>query len=146
MTDPQSAPMGELIARLEAAAESDRYLDGDIAAAIGIDPAGFERQDRQWLWLRYIPSSVPDFDSWEAPFFTSSIDAALTLVPEEQSSNFEVCLEQHKRRTRTYWAVIIGHMYRDAWVSKAPTAPIALCIAALKARYAVASNVRGGEE
>lgn len=68
------------------------------------------------------------------PNYTASIDTALTLVPQEQSSNFEVCLEQHKRRTRTWWSVIIGHFNFGAWTAEHSSPAIAICIAALSAR------------
>lgn len=68
-----------------------------------------------------------------SPHYTSSIDAALTLVPEEDTRNFEVCLEQTKRGVPR-WNATIGHMHYDAFEGCHVSPAIALCIAALRAR------------
>lgn len=71
-----------LIAKLEAATEGSRSLDGDIAVALGLVPvvatgrwriAG--RPDRDATFFEPKGGGV-----WEAPYWTTSIDAAATLV------------------------------------------------------------------
>jgi len=132
-----------LIEKLEAATGPDRALDRRIflLTRVGWD----ERSYYHFCGMLPKDSSNTsennkfEFARRHAPHFTASIDTALTLVPQEQSSNYEVCLEQHKRRTRTYWDVTIGHMYHDAFHGQHANPAIALVIAALKARAAMAS-------
>lgn len=125
----------ELIERLERAEGPDRELDLEIANALGF------MCDRTQAFL--------------AKDYTSSIDAALTLVPEgaslEHLGQFMVLgiddapLWQAKIRLRTLKNVhdkkrsdVIG-----TGLLKSPV--IALCIAALKARSALrARSSRGG--
>lgn len=119
--------LNALIERLSRATGPDRELDALVHEAAGL-PFVME------YWSESSTEQTRNLS--RVPQYTRSIDAAMTLVPEEDSSNFEVCLEQHKRRTRTYWTVVIGHMRFDAWFAKASTPAIALCIAALSARTA----------
>lgn len=127
--------MDRLISDLENLTAPDRIMDARI-----------EISRRKFLFGAAAVAGIAasaDMPGWiidgsqqliPAPFYCSSIDAALTLVPEEASSNFEVDLHQHKYRKRTYWEAVIGHVTFDAFDGEAPTAAIALCIAALKAR------------
>lgn len=67
--------MNDLIERIEAASGPDRELDAEIAREIGRIPphAGYAAMD-DVAWDRGLGYSVPAY--------TTSIDAALTLVPE----------------------------------------------------------------
>lgn len=124
-----------LIARLEAAVGPDRVLADDVLLA-----CGWVLKDSVW----YISDAHakheaepcwPECDNPPDP--TASIDAALTLVPEgwgwEQ-------MTWHDSRPPVVVCVSCGNYGRgDNYNSvdgEAPTAPLALCIAALKARAA----------
>jgi hypothetical protein len=104
--------MDELIARLEAATGPDRQLDVDIFVEVAWTGQGDERTP---------------------PAYTSSIDAALTLVPEgfdHRSGSFD--------GGKSFNAVVttpeLSVWNWDIGCDKAPTQAISLCIAALKAR------------
>jgi hypothetical protein len=67
----------ELLERVEKATGEDRQLDGDILKAL-IHPNADMRHDGDAYWL-------PDVEmhGFETPYYTSSIDAALSLVEEK---------------------------------------------------------------
>jgi hypothetical protein len=72
--------MRALIKALEAVSGPDRLLDGNIAKALELQPAGWRRgtyKDDKCIW--WDRSDKTGFTQWVAPRFTSSIDAALTL-------------------------------------------------------------------
>lgn len=111
--------------RIEAAEGADRALDGDIAEHLGLVPP--------WVSKRLNPRWATwsgGRDYWDAPAYTASIDAALTLVPE----GCEWIVEAY-----TSNGVKAEHVRASAWVSGAPrcfaaTPALALCAAALKTR------------
>lgn len=65
-----SSPLKELADKVEAASGPDRELECRIWAAQ--KGGGFDTYR----------AVVPDFGQWQAPAYTASIDAAMTLVPE----------------------------------------------------------------
>ena len=126
--------MDDLIARLEAATEGSRELDAAIYY-------GVLRKCRHEHLKESGAQSDTGFDclhcgadSWgnlgrygqrlhdQHPHYTTSIDAALTLVPEKCAFSISFVLKA------------------NVWIAKyrieaiAPTIPLAICIAALKAR------------
>ena len=114
-----------LIEKLESATGPDRELDCRAhCAKVGDD---FDLMRRV----------VPDFNQWACPYYTGSIDAAMTLVPEDTES--------------LPWNVTTASHYGSASVipvdgkstgvcdertghGRAATLPLAICIAAIKAR------------
>lgn len=126
--------MDELIARLEAATEGSVGLDKAIAKLIGTYSA---------------PDRGDPFGG--APFYTTSLDAALTLVP--QGWPWCVLHPAYKHEGQiggtgmaafkymdgaAYGGIrnpIMSHMSYD-YEGYGPTPAIALCIAALRARSA----------
>lgn len=128
-----------LIARLESAAEGSRELDFGIAQAIGLARAHPETDRSEWAealidgkWT-YLGAEGQWKLDWWLPLYTTSIDAALTLVPEGWRVN---TLAQHENG----WACLL---YRGEWnepgraVMASPvlaTPALAICAAALKAR------------
>jgi hypothetical protein len=125
--------MDELIARLEAATGPDRELDEGIHVVFGHCLHPFDK------WQKWEIEDGNDYDSGincgvcgkdtsfnPAPAYTSSIDAAVTLVPEDM--HWEICRADHRKgfMARVWYSVV----YR----ADAPTPALALCIAALKAR------------
>lgn len=69
----QADDLQRLVERIEAASGPDRELDCRIWCAIS-GPT-----------FDVAVAVVPDFSQWQAPFYTASIDAAMTLVPEGRS-------------------------------------------------------------
>ena len=125
--------MQELIAKLEAASEGSREFDADIEKCIkklsgAVSPAP------GWL-----AGPVTGDNPIKAAYYTTSLNAALTLVPE----GFAV-------ESATIWPgkpsgfVIVGthefrgerwHSSKDGrWLGEGATPALALTIAALKAR------------
>lgn len=124
-----SGQFDDLIARLEAASGPDRGLDGDVAVACG------EYSERHGLPNGGWVSRGPHHAVVAAPSYTASIDCALTLVPE----GWNHLTFEHIEDT---WGCFL-----DADDTNAATPAIALVIAALKARAALAkaSGRDGGE-
>lgn len=123
--------MNDLIKRLEEATEGSRLLDLEIARLAypdgGIGDAVMAEPDDQKSGSPLLRQSNGHEFYLYIPAFTTSLDAALTLVPER------------------WWAEIhtIGHATLDSRdvedlrvEGEHYTAPMALCIAALKARSA----------
>jgi hypothetical protein len=112
-----------LIEELERATAGSRELDVAIGRAVG--------------WYR----EAADFDPGDElpvrptlPFYTTSLDAALTLVPPECATLLAL---GHGAKS----SVSIGTLgnAETKWIGDgaAPTGPLALCIAALRARQAM---------
>ena len=136
----------ELIAALEAATGPSRELDGAIAKSVGWaaqrnnwwppEEAAKARRQKRSLWsCDRGPLPLPDY--------TSSIDAALSLVPEGYQIDSMGEWAHQMLRAAGPWFVILmprGNLpppERDREARRhdhAPNAAIALCIAALKAR------------
>ena len=131
MTDPSMT--SDLIARLEQATEGSRELDAvtevEKRACEARDTGLTPDQAAQWRHLG--DGWVGDYHTkYMAPHYTTSIDAALTLVDTDR-----------------FWARIVidrefgaatlfehGEQHIGGATAEAATAALALCIAALKAR------------
>ena len=122
------AAMTDLITRLEQAAEGSRELDAEIAEATGwcFVPADTMSEDK---WL------PPDWN--DPPAFSTSLDAALTLVPEGYSLHR---IDQYHDPHHPAWGWG-AHLrpFKDREKGMAvgesrSSAALALCIAALRAR------------
>lgn len=119
----------KLIARLEAAAEGARELDVAIAKAVG-------------AWRKPPPTVVDPH--WTALHYTTSLDAAMTLVPDQiecGTINFSrnKTGRQYCHTTLEQSADSLGRDMRDDEPTEiealnVATPALALCIAALKAR------------
>lgn len=96
----------DLITRLEAATGPSRELDAEIVRLINPQATRLTR----------------------APFYTGSLDAALTLVPEGRYVKMQI-----NRRRTTAWAWV---EFDDGETVACADPALALCIAALKARSA----------
>lgn len=134
--------LSDLIARLEAATEGSRELDGDVHVAV-------QSADEEWVHdgngrcAKYMRPMHKHLES--APHYTTSLDAALTLVPKGYGAVAGGVGDQVIVGTNgpAWFAVVdvatnIGHWSerRAHGEAVAGTAAIALCIAALKARAA----------
>lgn len=71
-----------LVERVRGLKGPDREVDGDIALAFGMPPNHLTRREDGCLWYQFVEPD--DFDTWEAPPFTGSVDAALALVERVQ--------------------------------------------------------------
>ena len=131
----------ELIAKLKAATEGSRELSTEIFWLVNPRAAKIA----YWSCAFGKPCEITDLPvgglgrlsvEVSAPHYTTSIDAALSLVLEGLD------LDLKRARHRLGWRVHlwkIGGAREDANAATpvsadAPTAPLALCIAALKAR------------
>ena len=105
--------MDDLITRLEMAVDGNRKLDSDIQEVL--TGKGFSEND-----------------DWQAPWphYTSSVDAALMLVPEGWEAS--IVVEVDRRSSVRVWKRL-GETTRTP-IYEAPTPALAVCIAALKAR------------
>jgi hypothetical protein len=139
----------ELIAKLETATEGSRELDGEIALAVvreNYPDAHFVDEESKDV-IQVMPGMTAGASS-ELPRYTTSLDAALLLVPEEfgwlvrsQHDGLPFANCSHPYSTNNIWIVNgenvslppedQGHNH-----ARAQTPAIALCIAALKARAA----------
>lgn len=115
--------MRELIERLGRATEPDRIIDLDIARAIGVELG-------------------PESECFEPyPCYTSSIDAAMTLVPEgwflhAAFENTKAIIYRGDQHDFIDWNAALQHRYggRIRYAGSKANLALALCIAALKAR------------
>lgn len=117
--------MSELLAlaeRCEAAAESSFYLDKEILAAFGFTWRGMD------YWSR-------DNTMWKKKVhFTSSIDAAIDLVPADHAWT----VSTHGTGPFKYWAsVCVPDEDAGSSTATAATPALALCAAALRSRHPV---------
>lgn len=123
-----------LISRLEAAMAGSRELDAEIALAIGYTRAWHEDiapNRGGWYWRFGDLGSTHESHDWP-PLFSTSIDAALTLVPDAHEWTVGVDLENR---------VATASVGEDVWdeafnlaIGRARTPALALVIASLKAR------------
>jgi hypothetical protein len=119
-----------LIARIEAATGPDRELDAEIALAVGVVP---KDAFRPCASIDPGTFGTGAYSFWKAPRFTGSVDAAMTLIPEEWGWTL------HSDGS--------GEIYKNVPANMAPGAPgstvisfegntasLSLCAAALRAR------------
>lgn len=138
--------MRDLIARIEAATGPDRALDVAIVAAITPGIVGVERgplaPDTCSYLFRYDPPRAWSASWLPVPSYTASIDAALTLVPDDhwwevgRSCGDNSAMRNFGARRGCFSARAVpwGASPR---LSSAPTPALALCAAALRARLAM---------
>jgi len=126
-----------ILSRLRSAESGNRELDGDIALALGqvdAEAVNWTRREDGWLWYRFVEPD--DFDTWEAPPYTTSIDAALALVERMLPDANCVGYDKTPLRVDAYVSrnnVKSGHWCEDGWHKS--SVPIAI-LAALFAKLA----------
>lgn len=127
--------MLELIERLEKATGPDREVDFQLALLVDWRIAS-DLTFREWV--RDYPHLSRKSDEW--PYYTSSIDAALTLKPD---GAFWACAPSYElREHRIYKPYDGGTLQWPEWKGEHKHDAIALCIAALRARLSE-QNVDG---
>ena len=129
MTDLRITDLEQLIARLEAASKGSRDLDRAIHLVVFADfikERGMTEEGNGWR--------DPEFGAIAPPQdYTTSIDAALTLVPPIWRV---YAIQEQYVDPPNLWFVGLDRRreHRESMIGKAPTPALALCIAALKAR------------
>lgn len=134
--------LAALIEKLEKATEGSRSLNGAIWKAVDPQAASIADCDVRAMGNRDWTKEEADRNAEIklrrlAPPYTTSLDAALTLVPERFSPGVSHNLEQGiwdawlmgRNGDREEWeTIVVADAHHDS------SAPLALCIAALKAR------------
>lgn len=129
--DRASSPVGR------GSAEALAALEIKLAAAVGPD-----RELEQDIWHALglcqpvrINGEVAGCADYHAPRYTTSIDAALMLVPEGRTWNLGrwIGLMNGVSDSTVYWFDFHGSEEQQA---RCPTAPLAICLAAIRARRA----------
>jgi hypothetical protein len=122
-----------LLARLAAATEGSRELDAEIAGILGrvvvwhlgLHAAGWDAPK--------VPMQLTSWGGERVPCYTSSIDAALTLVPDGYSPNINGPVLH-----RPLWGCDLrwlqSNSFADGLYASAPTPALAVAIAAFRAR------------
>ena len=128
--------MDDLIARLQKVTGQDRGLDGEVFFA-----AGGPAWDRAYIRAQEPCGCPPDIAKATAktfaPRYTSSIDAALALVPEGLHWTYASVSGEAMIHSTTGRFLISED--KEVY-GRGATPAIALCVAALKARAAVSSG------
>jgi hypothetical protein len=110
----------ELIAALGSASGPSRELDAEIAKLVGAPHGPYEHVTVETRSIEYCEE--------QAPAYTGSMDAAMTLVPSTWQWHCGTCNEDDMP-----WATLTD---TDTWVdygAEAATPALALCIACIKA-------------
>ena len=128
MTDP--ATLLNLADRCEQAAGPDRELDG--AAWCAVNGYSFVKWDGAGVVWRKADGGIRHYPASRVPYYTASLDAAVTLVPKgcgyQIISGFD---EDGLTHASVYVPAIDNGERGDS-----ATAALALCAAALRARAA----------
>lgn len=141
MTDLRAKIERDLIAKLESASEGSRELDAEISLAV-------EAGELVWRQTRYTGEQYPaikrarenyigGFAFEHVPHYTTSLDAALTLVPE--GLYWIVGHGKTSPNELPFGAIIstpLPHREERGGAEHNASAALALCIASLKAREA----------
>lgn len=130
--------MDDLIAKLEAAPTGLRELDAEIADYMGVPvrtrrTRGGANKGRQWF-----VDSKGGVETWsqDPPAYTTSLDAALMLVPE----GYHWTLEPDTAWVRWDTGDDVGETQGALNGRGGKQTALALCVAALKARQAMAAE------
>lgn len=139
--------MTDLIRRLEEATEGSRELDAEIAVAAEIDLPSPMGDAKPWLKVPTPHDNCAPGTYWlvqrsgmslrTAPPFSTSIDAALTLIPEGYSL-WRINQYHTPNNPAWAWGVHLRH-HADPETGMVigetdVSMPFSMCIAALKAR------------
>jgi hypothetical protein len=120
-----------LISRLETVEEGSRELDAEIYTALGATPP--ETEGRYWTG----PCGTTRHYGSLIPAYTTSLDSAMSLVPE--GAHTEFAYEDRHRRSWKWSLRRNGYSFE----ARGNTAALALCIASLRARSSIEGGDRG---
>lgn len=122
--------MNDLIERLEKATGPDRELDAEIWMTLNPSWRDYPRTEAGG-WITPLAMSAP------ASPYTDSIDFALTLFPTEMPRGLHLYMNTAPDMGGRDW--VVSHQSPTTRVA-ARSWPLALCIAALRARQATAAR------
>jgi len=140
MTDPQRSGADGLIARLEAATEGSRELDAMIHVEVAWLPGTLSKEERAAVLENCVRKPVAcdgcGRSESRCPPYTTSLDAALTLVPEIATTAWSISQNPDRNNPGPCGVVMpdITSVFTRDGEAFAATPALALCIAALKAR------------
>lgn len=135
----------ELAERVEAASGPDRALDADVAVAASGDANAWAATPSPESIFSHKPGWWRDGENSShcAPVYATSLDAAMTLVPEGwrlRQMNFSApCADDRKWHLNLHG----GSVGEDTFVGRGATPALALTAAALRARAAIALARKG---
>ena len=135
--------MKDLIEKLEAADGPSRELDAEIALAIDYEIEGLFPYTLKDVINYYDSISKATEDGFftdpnciasQMPYFSKSIDAAMTLIPDgwEWEIQFGMLTDRNIFMVKMGQHIEVEHP--NPFQECAPCFPLAICIAALKAR------------
>lgn len=125
---PIEQPLADLISKLEVATKGSRELDAQIVAHLYCGKSG------HWHPLSSLATDSRCFPSYIDNGPTRSLDAAMMLTPDGLMISMTAWLGQAVVSLRVG---SISDKDSREWVGRANILPVALCIAALKARSAI---------
>jgi hypothetical protein len=120
----------DLAERCEKAKGLDRETDGDIAHAAKQFVDYLPRvPERPWLWAEFVDPD--DWECWEAPEYTASLDAITALIERELPGYSWRLLKGQRYITAELW--LSGDCDGHLWALDAATPALALCAAFCRA-------------
>lgn len=148
---PTPYELCDLIEKLETANEGSRELDACVWVATNGKGQPMKKVGPpSYKVPRFFCNPDPDID-WIgydllriAPTYTTSLDAALTLVPVG-ANGYRMCTLLECYSSGTGNASIIPFVGKRVWSRKMATPALALCIAAIKVRAAL-SDFKANQE
>lgn len=138
----------DIIARLEQAPLPDRELDFDIHCGAGFAAGRYRRRDAQGSWIEYSAHDA-DGKAIDLPYYTASLDAAMTLIPEGWAPAIDLYVMSDQPGGNVWRTFVRNYGRGDIstlikFHATAPSAALSTCIAALKARAALPTTMRKG--
>ncbi len=130
--------ISDMIEKLEAATYGSRELSDTLALAIGWKQTTHGDNTRGYFVPRYLTWTSPDGTQqppgdWWPPSFTQSLDAALTLVPQN-CMKYGIEVYASTGRYKNGCDFPAGQHSNWVQVREAATPALAVCIASLKER------------
>lgn len=141
--EEQEDGIDKLIAELESATKGSRKLDDAISTIIGRPPPQtggyYGWEDGPGYYSRPKDSEGITREIWESRHFTTSLDAALTLVPE--GTDIDLYVAGHNSSSNACAVDILHPETEEKFgTGNNRSTALALCIAALKARQAMEAH------
>ncbi|BEV44813.1 hypothetical protein [Afipia carboxidovorans] len=137
--------LSDLISRVEKASDGDRELDEAIALTLNIYVRERRGKDRQYWFYKvggndYERRSTHRYAGSDGlPFYTASLDAVLTLLPEGWWWSAGVCRRENHASVGSEIGTVEGELIFETFGA---TAPLALLSAILRARQAMQMEAR----
>lgn len=133
--------LAALADRCEKATGPDRLLDAQIAAIVRLEKVPHWAANWTGEWMPTEQGSVVlmEGDGKPGPHFmareyTASLDAAMALVPDAAMDHAEIYRPDHQSLGWSVYLMANANVLRPSCEGFAPTLPLALCAAALRAR------------